>query len=87
MSLIRQTESNLPTPSTPAETFKVVIAAAGADARAFDVPKGTSVGDLCRKANINLDRQILTIGREKVGPERHFNKGEILFVVPVPKNS
>lgn len=69
------------------DKFKVVLCRAGMDPKLYEVPPGTTVGDVLREAQTTAEKNILTINRDRVTVERELRPGEVIFVVPVPKNA
>jgi NADH:ubiquinone oxidoreductase subunit F (NADH-binding) len=67
--------------------IKVILARAGVTPKAYELPLGTTLRDLLEHSGARIENQILTISSEKVGPERVLANGEIIFVVPQPKNA
>ncbi len=67
--------------------YKVVLVRAGVEPAAYYIPRGQTVGELLEHAGTNQTNKILTIGENRVRADRVLNAGEVLFVVPQPKNA
>jgi sulfur carrier protein ThiS len=72
---------------TNPQKSKVVLCRAGLEPKLYEVPQGTTVGDLLREAGTQINNNILTINRDRVTDQRVLANGEFLFVVPAPKNA
>jgi hypothetical protein len=79
------TPSGLEKPATPTK-FRVVLCRAGLDPKAYEVPIGTTVGDLLEEVGAKVVNHILTIGRRRVTVNEELTPESVLFVVPQPKN-
>jgi len=75
------------TTETQDTRYTVILVRPGVGARKFAVPVGSTVGDLCHKADANISGQEVMIGNTKVDANRVLQANDVLFVVPKPKNA
>jgi hypothetical protein len=71
------------------DKFRVVLVRAGVDPKAYAVPEGleTTIGALAETAKASLTNQIITVGAKRVDEKYVVKPGDVIFLVPQPKNS